>query len=205
VLVVAILQICFGALAMCANVCGGLQAAGGGAVFIPAGSPQAAQQKQLQQDMEDLMEQKFPHYKALQYGGLGLGVTAAAAMVVSGIGLLKMRPWARRLTIVYASYSIASTIIGVLIAVTITLPLTAEVMAELNAKGSFPPGTAPVMNAMGPLMTAGAFAQLVFLAYPIVLLVVMFLPDVRAAFRGAGGKQVEESGPEESEVEPEER
>jgi hypothetical protein len=192
-LVVAILQLCFGAVALCMNVCGGaMQMAGGSQLFMPAGAPQAAQQKQLEQDIEDLMEQKIPHYKAWQYFGLGLGVMSATVMVVSGAGLLKMRPWARWLTIVYACYNMANTIIGVVIAITITLPITAEIFAELSAKGGLPPGAAPMMGAMGPLMQAATYAQLVLLAYPIVLLVVMFLPNVRAAFRAAGAGHVEQ-------------
>ena len=109
------------------NVCGtGFQLAGGNAAFMPTGSPQAAQQQQMQKDMEDLMGRKIPHYKSWQYFGLSLGLLSGTVMLASGIGLLKMRPWARRLTIIYACYNILNTIVTVVIASPLRIASTTD-------------------------------------------------------------------------------
>jgi hypothetical protein len=202
VLVVAILQIVFGALALLLNVCGGgFQLAGGNKVFMPQGNPQAAQQQQFQDDLENMLKERAPYYQATQYGGLVLGLAAAAVMIASGIGLLKMRRWGRWLAIGYACYSIASTILYMVYALTVTLPIMREFVAQERLKPNLPPAQAMALNMMDTMATAAAFVPLVFLAYPVVLLIVLFLPQVRAAFREEPAERAEEDDDEPLDVE----
>jgi hypothetical protein len=201
VLVVAVLQICFGSLALLGNLCnGGLQLAGGNKAFVPAGSPQAAQQP----DVEGMMRARMPHYELMIYGGEALGLIAGTVMVVSGVGLIKMRRWARWLTIGYACYNVASTIIGFIFALTFSLPLTREILAQARADPKLPPQGAFILNMTETITTAALYATLLFLAYPIALLIVMFRPHVRAAFRAEGGAAVEEDEGEEASGLPDE-
>src|SRR4051794_11643492 len=107
VLVLAILQIIFGSLGLLGSLCGvGMQLAGGGSMFggqAPQGMP----------DIQALLRERVPHYEIVLLGGLILGLISGTVMIVSGVGLIRMRPWARVLTIGYAIYYIASTILNV--------------------------------------------------------------------------------------------
>src|ERR1035437_2040178 len=46
-----------------------------------------------------------PAYAAWIYASMTLGLLAIAAKLAAGIGLLKLRPWARQLSIIYAIYA----------------------------------------------------------------------------------------------------
>jgi hypothetical protein len=180
VLVVAILQICFGSLALLGSLCGGgLQLAGGARMFAPPPGAQAPP------DVEGMIRARVPYYTAMQYGGAILGTIAGAVMIISAIGLLKMRPWARGLTIGYACYNIISTIVSFVFALTVTLPVTKELFEEMRADPKFPPQMGNFMTMMESMTRVITYASLAFLAYPIALLIVMFLPHVREAFRAA--------------------
>jgi hypothetical protein len=167
-------------------------------MFQPAGAPAAAQPP----DVEALMRAKVPHYELMLYGGLALGLTACTVMLVSGIGLLKMRPWARWATVGYACYNILSTIVGFVFALLVTVPLMNEIFEEEAKKANVPPQAAGMFNMMAAMSKTMVYVQLILLAYPIVLLVAMFLPSVREAFRGRPSDDVEEDFDDE-EPEPE--
>jgi hypothetical protein len=192
VLVVAILQICFGSLGLCGSLCGGgAQLAGGAKVFTPPAGAQA------QPDVEGMMRARVPYYTAMEYGGAVLGLIAGTVMLVSAIGLLKLRPWARYLTIGYACYNIVSSIFGFIFSLTVTLPVMREVWAEMRADPKLPPQAVSVMNITETITTAMIYASFIFLVYPIALLVVMFLPHVKAAFRPAPLQPRTDEGPDE--------
>jgi hypothetical protein len=198
--VVAILQILFGSLGLLFSLCGGaIQLAGGSKIFAPPGGAQAAGP-----DVEGMIRARVPFYEAWQIGGLALGVAAGAVMLVSGIGLLRMRPWARKVTIGYACYNILATIANFVFALVVTAPLMKEIFAELRADPKLPPQAVSVLNLTETFATIGTYTNLVFLAYPIILLAVMFFPHVRAAFRAASlpPAKEEEDGDEDYDEEP---
>jgi hypothetical protein len=67
-------------------------------------------------DMEDAVGSGYMTYLKIT---LVVAVIETIALLVSGIGLLKLRPWGRTLAIAYAIFSLATTAIG--IAVTLTM------------------------------------------------------------------------------------
>jgi hypothetical protein len=200
VLVVAILQITFGALALLCTLCGAFQVVGGNKLLMPAGNPQAAQQQQFQDDMERTLEEKVPHYQLVQYSNLVLGPLAGAVMIVSGIGLLKMRRWGRWLTIGYACYNIVSGILSFIFTITYTIPAMREFVEAESRKPNLPPGQGPALSMTGMMASGIAYGTLALMIYPIGLLIVMFMPDVRAAFRGQAPALKDESGEEEEDL-----
>jgi hypothetical protein len=180
VLVVAILQILFGSLGLLFGLCGGaIQLGGGAKMFTPPGAQAAGP------DVEGMIRARVPYYDAWQAGGVVLGIAAGAVMLVSGIGLLRMRSWARKVTIGYACYNIVVTIANFVFALTVTAPIMKEVMAEIRADPKLPPQAVSVINMTETFTTIGTYSGLVLLAYPIILLAVMFFPHVREAFRAA--------------------
>jgi hypothetical protein len=193
VFVLGILQLVFGILTLLGSVCGGgLQLAGGSKLFAPPPGAQAPP------DTEAMIRARLPYYGAIQYAGLGLGVVVGTVMVVSGLGLINMRPWARGLTIGYACYNIVSGIIGFIFNLTVYLPVMRDVFAELRADPKFPPQAAGILSMTETFTSAVMYFSLAFLAYPVVLLVFMFAPHVRAAFRGEPERRDDEGGADEA-------
>jgi hypothetical protein len=185
--VIAILHFVFGGLGVLGGVCGGaMQIGGGGKMFnFGLSGQQAAQQQQLQEDMERAME-SAPGAQAVQYGTIGFDLIISLTMIVSAVGLLKMRPWGRHLSILYAMMSIGLKLFVVVYAVAFTIP------ALNNFLDSRPPsGQAEQMAfTMIRVIVIGApVLQLLFMIYPIIVLIIMFRPGLAAAFRGEAAER----------------
>lgn len=103
-----------------------------------------------------------------------LGLVATLVLACGGYGLLKMRPWGRHLSIVYAVYTILAGIVGLI----------------ANWFWLFTPLMEQARQASGPEQ-AGAIGGLVGgvcgggigLIYPVLLLIFMTRPNVVQAFR----------------------
>jgi hypothetical protein len=105
-----------------------------------------------------------------------IGTAGSAALLVAGIGLLLLKPWARTLTIVYAVYAILGGILGLAMNY---IYLVQPIMEKPAGRG--PEAAAEKVGAIG-----GTFGGCIGFIYPIVLLVFMARSDVKAAFRPAG-------------------
>ncbi len=100
-----------------------------------------------------------------------LGVIAAIVLLAAGIGLLRLRPWARTLSIGYGVYAIVAGLIGMVFNVIyVILPL-------LSQPGHQAPFAA---GAIG-----GVIGGCVGLAYPVLLIIFMTRPHIRLAFANA--------------------
>lgn len=103
-----------------------------------------------------------------------LGAFSISVLLVAGIGLLKMRSWARILSIVYAIYSIVMIIVSTVVNFFLLVqPLLAQAKSQ-----SGPAAAGAIGGAIGGTI-GGCFGVI----YPICLLVFMLLPKVSAAFR----------------------
>jgi hypothetical protein len=72
-----------------------------------------------------------PTYAAWLKVSVGLGLIASVALLAAGIGLLKLKPWARMISIVYSVYSFVMIPIGIAISyVYVTQPLLAQAHAS---------------------------------------------------------------------------
>src|SRR5262245_6550476 len=96
---IAILHFVFGGLGILFGICGGITlAAGGGSQnwFMSSGGPSANQDQmqKMQQDLQKAIE-GGPAYQAVQIGNLVLDLAISVTMIVSGVGLLQLRPWGR--------------------------------------------------------------------------------------------------------------
>ena len=108
-----------------------------------------------------------------------LGLLALAAQLTAGIGLLRLKAWARVLSIVYAIWAILFGLFGLgLNYVFLTRPLMEEAARKQGAESA-----AAMGGAMGSLF-GGCFGMV----YPILLLIFMTRPKVIAAFRPAASE-----------------
>jgi len=198
--VIAILLLLFGSLGALGGVCGlGLQLAGGAKIFVVTPAPGAP----APPDTEGMMRARIPYYDAMQYGGAALGAIVGGVMIASGIGLLKMRPWARVLAIIYACYNVVATIGSFVFNIAVVLPVMREVFAEVGADPKLPPLAAQIFNMTMAFTTAMMYAMLLFLVWPAAILIVMFHPRVRAAFQPKPREFIPEEDDAEEAVEGE--
>jgi hypothetical protein len=196
VVVIAILQIVFGSLGLCAGLYGlsGIQERLNASMYqnnnMAAANAKGAQPFNPA-DMQKQIETKIPHYNEMQKASSGATTVLALMMIVSGIGLLMMQAWARVLAIVYAILSILVTIGSVIYSAAVVLPAMSAIMQDMMnqvAKQAGPGAGGPPAAAMGQVMQGamiiGVVLNALVIVYPILVLVIMLLPSVAAAFAG---------------------
>jgi hypothetical protein len=111
-----------------------------------------------------------PEYMNYLRVSLVFGVISSTVLAVSGSGLLRMRAWARKLTIGYAIYGILAGVGGIVMMQHYLLGPLSRSTDNPAVKG----------GAIG-----GLFGSVLALAYPIVLLVFMNKKNIRDAFTRA--------------------
>ena len=102
----------------------------------------------------------------------GFRVLLHVVLIVSGIGLIRVRNWGRILSMVYAVADIPATLASACVTAKMVLPAAAKV-----APPNVPPGAMEAI--MFVSLGAGATCGLI---YPIVLLVMLNLKSVREPF-----------------------
>jgi hypothetical protein len=185
VLVLAVLHLVGGSLGLLAGLCGlagqamqGVFAGPGGA----AGNPGIVLQKKLE---------ALPGQQAFTLGELGANLVLDVMLITAGIGLLNLRPWARTLSLVYAPLAILKRLAVLAYTFMVIIPrfdaIVREWLAEVNRQGAGPGPGLPVegfADTMRITMTVSAIVSALFIAYPVVVLVLLNLPSVKAAFKG---------------------
>ncbi len=111
-----------------------------------------------------------PSYLAYLKFSMILGVVVAVLLLVAGIGLLKLKPWARMLSIIYGVYGIIS-VIGNAIASYFFL------IQPMFQKAGVDQAAGAAGGAMG-----GIYGGFFGLVYPVLLIFFMMRPVVVAAF-----------------------
>ncbi|HEV2948728.1 MAG TPA: hypothetical protein VGX70_15240 [Gemmataceae bacterium] len=183
VTVIAVLHFAFGGLGLLGDVCaGGMFFAGGGSMFTGFGGNQSPHQKQLQDEMQRAME-GGPAYKIVQFGEIAWDLAISFTMITSGIGLLKLRPWGRNLSVIYALLSIALKIFSIVYVLAFTQPALNEFLRLHQASNQ---EEQMVFQFMKIFSMFPPIIGLLLMIYPIVVLVIMFRPAIAAAFRGEG-------------------
>ncbi len=116
------------------------------------------------------------------------GVSAVlihVVLIVAGFGLLKMRPWGRWASVAYAVVMIVGVIAFTTYTIVFVNPAVIAWAEDFNRKmGAAAPPQNPTANTF-----SSAGSSLVYIAYPIALLIVLFMPSVSAAFAGRPGRR----------------
>lgn len=141
--------------------------------------------KQIQEELEKSME-SGPAFHAVQIGTVVIDLAISITMIVSGMGLLQLRPWGRLLSIVYAVISIGLKLFEAVYAFAYTIPEVNEFLKTHTASST---EEQFAFSFMRMLAIGSPIVQLVCMIYPIIVLVIMFRPSVAAAFRSDGGFQ----------------
>jgi hypothetical protein len=178
VLIIAVLHLVGAAFLLLGAICGAVGQAVMANMKSPAGGPDIfAQQK--------AMVDAIPGYAAFNYAQMAVSLVVGILLVVAGVGLLSMKPWARTLSIVYAVISILNHIVELGYQFGVVVPNMDAAMQKmfegdpnLKAAGANLGGFGTASAVVGALFGAA------FIAYPIAVWIVMTRPAVVAAFRG---------------------
>lgn len=113
-------------------------------------------------------------YRVWMWISVPLGIAVAGVLLAAGIGLVTMKPWARRASIGYSIYALVAGVGGIVINVAIFMPAAAKVAEQAGG----PESGALVVGAI-----AGTFGGCIGMVYPVVLLIFMTRPWMVAAFQ----------------------
>lgn len=199
VLVLAIFNFILGGAGILSNLCGGvmLLLLGKLASIVPTppGQPNP---------MDEItgLYNSIPGFYAFTIADAVLSIGLGILLIVAGVGLLKVKPQGRTLSLVYAVAKIVVVVAGAVYAIGYVQPAseawTKEFMAKMTKQQ--PPGTpVPSIPTLGPggSIAAGVMSSLMYLVYPIVLLVLLNTPTIKAAFYGGPGRDPWDDGPED--------
>jgi hypothetical protein len=185
VLVIAIFHFIFGGFGL---LCGlpslAMQSAGIGG----AGTPVAAGAPQQQKDLHDMAEQvkkrseqAAPLTAPFMRVNVFLNLLLSLLLVVAGVGLVKLQPWGWWGSVVYGVAGIFMQIYIVLFNLLYSLPIAERILEEeMKSRPSLQP-FAWTLQIVAPIAIGVAALGLI---YPIIVLIFMSRPKVRAAFRG---------------------
>jgi hypothetical protein len=115
-----------------------------------------------------------PGYAAWMKIAIPLGFLACGVSIAAGIGLLKLKNWARILSIGYAIYAIVTGIIGMVLNYIFLM----QPLMEQASQKQGPEAAVLIGAAIG-----GTFGSCFGMIYPVLLLIFMFRPNVVAAFQ----------------------
>jgi len=183
-LVMAILNFVFGGLFIICGLCGMGSVLFTGALFKGMSSATKGTTGPGQPDVFGEMSRVFdtiPGYYPVQIGSMLLLIVLNIVLVVAGIGLLQMKPWARWLSVGYGAASIVLQFVIMLYAIFVMQPAMEKWAQDFATRMGGQP--APGMSANSAMSSMGScFSFFLYSAYPVALIIVMLLPAVGAAF-----------------------
>lgn len=188
ILVIAILHLVGGSIGLLGSLCGcgGLLMADSLSSIMSTPPTLPARPGQSQpipappgaKEVMQYMKENVPGYLPFTIASICLSFLLDLMLISGGIGLLKMQPWARWLSLAYAPISILMHVGSFIYQLVWVMPVTQALYAK----------TAAAMPGFGSLMTfstgIGVVAALLIVMYPIAVLIVLLLPSTAAAFRG---------------------
>jgi hypothetical protein len=142
--------------------------------------------------IQDELEKQDPNNKTVSTGQLGLGMLLGLGLIVGAIGLLKLQPWGRTLTMAVAALELLIGLAGLGYAVAVSLPATeralANVREQLEPRKNEPPVAAQLQaldvgSKIGLYFGIGMGAAL--MAYYVIVLLVLNGAKAKAAFARA--------------------
>jgi len=103
-----------------------------------------------------------------------LGLVVSVVLFVAGLGLMKVLPWGRTLSIAYGVYEIVIVLMGVIMNYIFLLqPMMAQANQEQGPQAAATAGKA----------IAATFGGCLQFIYPCLLIIFMMRPNVMAAFK----------------------
>jgi hypothetical protein len=181
VTVMGILNIIFGGIWLLIYTCVGVLLL---FLFIALSQAEVAREREVRElkELWTVINREVPGFNAFLIVSLVLSLLLPIIEIVAGIGLLRMRSWGRVLSIFYSAAVIASSIASLIYRFGVVNPGMERAMRDWVAQKGAQMGPDPVGSQFNNIFEViGTF---IGMSYAIILLIVMLLPTVSAAFRG---------------------
>lgn len=123
-----------------------------------------------------LVFRDIPGFVPIEMCRVVFGLVMGTILICAGIGLLKLRPWARRASLVYGVATILAQLAYSCYAVLVVNPAMGQLQGRLGG-GLAAPNPWPGMTDTVSVLIGNLFT----IAYPVVLLIFMLSPRVAAA------------------------
>jgi hypothetical protein len=185
--VIGILHLVFGGFGLLGGLCAGVTQAIGPANFMPTmpPPPAGAQAPPIPLDMaprlQRFLDAEIPFYTGTLLIQTILGLVLSVMLIVAGIGLLFVKPWSRKLSLVYAISSVLFQLAGMVFTIAFVLPATNKFYLQLEQEF---PRVGPLFAFSRASMWAGMVFVPLGLVYPIVVFVLLTRRKVIEAFQG---------------------
>src|SRR5262245_5895080 len=181
VTVMGVLNIVFGGLWMLLYLCIGLLFV---VIFIAFGQANVARDPQLNElkELWSEMTREIPGLTVFLVLTVTLSVVLAIVEIISGIGLLRMKNWARLMCIFYGVVVILTSIASLVYRFAILNPGAERAAEKLVARRGVHMGQDPMEGTFNNILEI--LQTVIGIAYAVILLIVMLLPSVSAAFTG---------------------
>ncbi|MBM4071147.1 MAG: hypothetical protein FJ271_19700 [Planctomycetes bacterium] len=187
-----VLAIIYGGLFSLCGLVGvaGMAAQGGmGKNMFGGGDPN---QEKFQKELDKQLDRDAPGFQAYQMAGTVIGLAAALALLIGGIGLFSMHRWARKLTLVAALGTILLSAIQTIYTVVYIIPamnnafqVAVPAMVQQKGAGLKEQDALRLVETMVTLMIVGIIVVYVLImVYLFIIVVLLSRQHVRAAFAG---------------------
>jgi len=187
---IAILNLIVGGFGLLGCLCG-CGSIGGMSYLLATSTPPAGQPDPRQVFL--VVDRAYPLSKWVIVGSMIAGLLVMLLLLVSGIGLLRLRSWGRKLAIATALFMIGLNVIDNVYAMVqgnaAVMKITEEYQRFLQELAKSQPGAAPPMIGLGgrdsaPISIMNVSSIFVENTYPILLIWIMMLKSIRRAFAG---------------------
>jgi hypothetical protein len=148
-------------------------------------NPQQKAARELQERVQARAETEAPWEKALSPYHTAANLLLVLLLVVAGVGLLQMRKWGWWASVAFGVLCLLMQIYLLLFDLLYRYPAESRILEEeLQAAAAVAPVPGFVAMALRARLFVPAGLAALFMLYPLIVLLVMILPSVRAAFRG---------------------
>jgi hypothetical protein len=178
--VVAILNFVFGTSTILGSICGGgnilfmiLMANSGMIPPMPGGQPNPAVAQ------ADLYTNKIPGFIPFVTVSLTLSLIMGVVIIFAGVGLFRLKPWARRLCVIWCVYTIISVTVGTIYNLMLVNPAIEAWMHDYYAQMGMANMEQPNWNGYFTIL-----AGLVGMAYAIAIPTFLYRRSVSEALAG---------------------
>jgi hypothetical protein len=138
-----------------------------------------SQQAQTQQEMQE----RIPYFKATTISVTVVDLILSILMIVSGVGLIRMRMWGRTVANGYAILSIIYRLGYTVYYAIVMLPIMNDIMEKQVAKTGGP-GAPAATSIIQASSVVGVIFSASIVVYPIIVLVIVNMAGARAALSG---------------------
>lgn len=200
--VMGVLNIIFGSLGLLGTICGGVAMIGLFAMFSAAKGNMKPGEAEKVNELISLFLDNIPGFVPFLAITYIIGFILALGQLISGIGLLKMNEWARKMSLGIAAVAILVQLGSLGFTIAVLQPGVEKAQQAIMAEARKQNPNAPAVPPQNPLASIGGsvIGSIFGLIYPIATFIVLMNPGVVAAFQGKRKVQGRYEEPEDDEM-----